>query len=198
MSIYYVYAYLRSKDSTTASKGTPYYIGKGSNDRAYTKQHSVPLPTNRANIVFLEENLTENKAFEIEKFLIAYHGRIDNGTGILRNGTDGGEGASGAIRSKVTRRKMAEAKIGKQYWLGKRHTEETKRKMSENMMGEKNPHYGKYGEDNPHYGKHRSEESKRKMSEAKQAMPIVECPYCGKEGRGPNMIRYHFQNCNLI
>ena len=30
MSIYYVYAYLRSKDSTIAPKGTPYYIGKGS------------------------------------------------------------------------------------------------------------------------------------------------------------------------
>jgi hypothetical protein len=29
MSIYYVYAYLRSKDSPTAIAGTPYYIGKG-------------------------------------------------------------------------------------------------------------------------------------------------------------------------
>jgi len=26
---FYVYAYVRSKDSTTAKAGTPYYIGKG-------------------------------------------------------------------------------------------------------------------------------------------------------------------------
>lgn len=27
-NIYYVYAYIRSKDSETARAGTPYYIGK--------------------------------------------------------------------------------------------------------------------------------------------------------------------------
>lgn len=35
--IYYVYAYLREKDSDTASTGSPYYIGKGKNKRAWER-----------------------------------------------------------------------------------------------------------------------------------------------------------------
>lgn len=39
--IYYVYAYIRSKDSDTAKAGTPYYIGKGKHKRAFSKAHTV-------------------------------------------------------------------------------------------------------------------------------------------------------------
>ena len=46
--------------------------------------------------------------------------------------------------------------LGKKNRLGTRHSEETKRKMSEAREGEKNPFYGKT----------HSEEAKRKMSEA--------------------------------
>jgi len=60
---------------------------------------------------------------------------------------------------------------------GRHHSEETKRKMSEWMSGEKNPNYGKHhseewkikkseqmkGERNHFFGKHHSEESKNKI-----------------------------------
>ena len=55
--------------------------------------------------------MSEGDAFEAERFLISYYGRVDLGTGSLRNLTDGGDGASGAIRSEETKRKQAIAKL---------------------------------------------------------------------------------------
>lgn len=92
MTIYYVYAYLRSKDSATAKAGTPYYIGKGCGRRIY-ERHSVSVPNDSANIVFLERNLTEVGALALERRMIRWYGRKDNSdSGILHNRTDGGDG----------------------------------------------------------------------------------------------------------
>ena len=96
MSDFYVYAYLRSRDSETAATGTPYYIGKGRRRRAYNKHNNTPTPKDKANIVLLEQNLTEVEAHDLEVELIAKYGRKDIKSGILHNRTDGGEGASGA------------------------------------------------------------------------------------------------------
>lgn len=91
--------------------------------------------------------MTEEEAFSLEQYCIALYGRIDLGTGILRNLTDGGDGSSGWRAPQETRNKMSQSKMGKplpqkvkdnmsrallgnQRWLGKRHTENTKRKMS--------------------------------------------------------------------
>lgn len=92
MTIYYVYAYLRSKDSDTAKAGTPYYIGKGKSKRAWSRNHSINLPKNPDNIVILESNLTEEEAYKLESNLIQQHGRKDLGTGILHNKSNGGDG----------------------------------------------------------------------------------------------------------
>ncbi len=85
---FYTYAYLREDNS-------PYYVGKGSGYRAYVRRgRTIKPPKDRNKIVFLRTGLTEDEAFHWEKFYIKHYGRMDVGTGILRNLTDGGEGTS--------------------------------------------------------------------------------------------------------
>lgn len=111
---YYVYAYIRCKDSPIAIAGTPYYIGKGTGSRASdTNNHNVNTPENPRMIVIIAENLTEMGAFALERRLIRQWGRIDNKTGILRNLTDGGQGHSGFKKTEETKKKHSLALKGK-------------------------------------------------------------------------------------
>lgn len=66
-------------------------------------------------------------------------------------------------------------KSGNKNFLGKKHSEETKRKMSEAMKGERSPWLGKHLSEETrrkmsevHKGKKFSEETRRKMSEARK------------------------------
>ena len=85
-----------------------------------------------------------------------------------------------AIRkvSAETRNKIHEAKKGNKYHLGKRHSEEAKKKMREAHKGKhltdetrNKMHEAKKGEKNPMYGKKHSEETKKKISEARKGKP---------------------------
>jgi tRNA A22 N-methylase len=79
--------------------------------------------------------------------------------------------------------RKAKERVGiRNSFYGKKHSEETRGIISKSLSGNKH-----------------SEETKQKMSNAhsgkKKNLKIVVCPYCNREGSGPNMSRYHFNNC---
>jgi hypothetical protein len=134
--MFYTYLWLRED-------GTPYYAGKGSGRRGHISgRHGVNRRPKDSLRIITQEWSSEQDAFDAEKFLIIYYGRLDMGTGCLRNLTDGGEGASGCIQSEEAKNKKRLA------LLGKPHSEERRKRQSES-----------------HKGKKRSEEALKKASE---------------------------------
>jgi hypothetical protein len=120
----YVYRHIR------LDKNEPFYIGIGS-DNNYKRANQTNggrrnniwekiFSKTNIDIEILLDNLTWEHACEKEKEFICLYGRIDKGTGILANLTDGGDGTIGVLVSK-----------------------EKRKIMSERFRGENNPMFGK-------------------------------------------------------
>lgn len=132
---YYVYLLI---DSTT---GQPFYVGKGSGGRMYQHLNEAQREgyvkrsvhckiisiLSKGGTISYEKTMcdSEQHAFSEENRLIDLYGRKDNGTGILCNLTDGGEGKNrsrasiertaskhrGQKRSEASRTRMKKAQI---------------------------------------------------------------------------------------
>jgi len=148
------YVYRHRRNDT----GECFYIGISS-DLDYHRAHSSgSRNTHWYNIVkrygysvdILLRDIEWHEAIEVEMYLISKIGRRDLGTGPLVNMTDGGDGTLGRPHSEESRKKMSELSVGK-------------------YAGEKNPMYGRRGEKSPHFGKKYSEERKRKIGESRKS-----------------------------
>lgn len=168
-SAYYVYLFLRSKDSKHGRKYSPYYVGKGCRNRAYEKSgRKCPAPKDKSFIVFVEEGLTEEEAFSLERYCIALYGRIDQGTGMLRNLTDGGDGVSGYrhLPETIHRVRLA-VKCRPSWWIGKRHSLQSRAKMSESATGRKASNETRKKMSDRRKGRKMTEEARQKLVKAR-------------------------------
>lgn len=143
--MFYVYVYFDKH---------PVYVGKGQKTRCFDHFN---LNTRLGYLIRKREQQgikldlqiypceSEQKAFELEKFLINRIGREDQGRGPLFNLTDGGEGQSGLKHSEETKKKISTGLIGNKNGLngksrtGQKHSPETKEKMSKSLTGKKYP-----------------------------------------------------------
>lgn len=154
----------------------PFYVGKGlvKNNRAYNtkdrnifwKNYVAKYGERKVKIIHHYNN--ESDAMIAEKALIGFFGRKDKRDGILVNLTDGGEGMAGHIKSKELRERMGLLRKGDKHPMyGKKHTDESRKKMSDKLIGllvgEKNGMFGRSGDLNPMYGKKHAPETVEKQ-----------------------------------
>jgi hypothetical protein len=133
-----------------------FYVGKGKGRRAWSKDkrsyhwyNTVKKYGYRVDIV--EDNLTDDISLQREIFYINKIGRKDLGLGTLVNHTDGGEGISGLKHSEESKQKMKKPKSedfikkitgANNHFFNKKHTQESKNKISDSRLGKNNRGWG--------------------------------------------------------
>lgn len=149
---HYVYMHI---DKVT---NIPFYIGRGGTNKQEKKKqyfracfdktsrspewHAI-ADTNGYNIKILVHCETIEKCYEKEIEFIKLYGRQNLGEGSLVNKSDGGDSCKGYIMPDSAKKAIAKAmalnnpNFGGKHGIGRRHSEESKQKMSEIRKGKR-------------------------------------------------------------
>lgn len=167
-----------------------FYIGIGKPTRPHSRMYRSDLWKKTVakygyEVLIVHTEIDWATACMYEKLYIKAFGRIDKDTGQLVNHTDGGDGAIGQVGYWKGKKRPELGLNNKLYprrsWVGRKHTEESKRKMSLSQMGK--PGYNKGVKGKPWTdemrakrvqwltGRKHSEETKLKMSLASKGKP---------------------------
>lgn len=133
MNKYYVYFHINPVKNEVFYVGMGY--GRRANDKSSRSNHWKNI-VNKYNYIIniVDKNITQEEAFEKEKFYIKFIGRKDLGLGPLVNMTNGGEGSKGRTpwnKGLKTGFNEAQSKA----ITGKKQSEETKLKRSISLVG---------------------------------------------------------------
>lgn len=208
------YTYFHTRNDTEAV----FYVGKGVGRRAHVKNRGrywrAIYKKHGVTVHFAMTGLSEEDAFQHERFLIACF--RDIGCPLI-NQTDGGDGISGFSHSIETKKAISSSLLGhfvstetkaalsKSIKGKKIHTIESKAKISKAQIGKKKPESMRKKLSDSTKGRLRThmtpEFMARIQSLAAQSIKgtrqaVVTCPHCGKSGGVAPMMRWHMDNCS--
>jgi len=140
-----------------------------------------------------------------EQYYIEKYNSLNDGYNL----TSGGESIK--EYSEESKELMREARVdwhksNRNGFKGKTHTEEVRKQISEKLKGRvstnkdkelSETHRENLSKAQKEWLKHNEHPNKGRTWKHKKKREYTEvaCPHCGKRGKGPNMNRYHFENC---
>ena len=176
---------------------------KYSNRKFYTALNKYGFDNFEWSVLAEGSDITdlENK----EQYYIEKYNSFNDGYNL----TSGGESLK--EYSEESKELMRDARVdwhksNRNGFKGKTHTEEVRKRISEKLKGRVSPNKDKElsethrenlskaqkewlkHNEHPNTGRTWKHKKKREYME-------VTCPHCSKSGKGPNMNRYHFENC---
>lgn len=190
------------------------YVGMGSKneENGYNRFEIAERNEHHDNImnscgiarVIIRDNLTRSEANALEEARIYYYVFVlgytidikgyrkgERKDSHLTNQTWGGDGTKGCKHSEETKKKLSEA------LKGKTHSEEHKKKIGEAMKGEKNPMYGRTGENNPMYGRTGEKHPMYGVHRYGEKAPRTRKVRCIETGEIFNCIKFACEWCGI-
>jgi hypothetical protein len=168
-----------------------FYIGIGRTKKRAFKFGRNPYWNNIASkgydVDILIEGISWEQAQEVEIGMIQSYGRLDRGTGILANMTDGGEGGTGVIVKPETIEKIRsfQLSLNKKGQPGRKKEQEEIDKIRATLTGRPRPLEVIEKLKKPKKNKENYSYPKAK----------VQCPHCDVSTQASLAYRWHFDNC---